>query len=50
MDNNPESVMAYNARPTMQDTDIAGVKAFYKKSNGDQSLGSPIVDFRPQIR
>jgi hypothetical protein len=50
MDDNPNSVMAYTAKPTMQDTDIVGVQAFYKKSNGDKSLGSPIVDFQPQFR
>jgi hypothetical protein len=50
MDDNPNSVMAYTAKPTMQITDIAGVKAFYQKSNGDMSLGTPIVDIQPQFR
>jgi len=50
MEDNPESVMAYTAKPTIQNTDIVGVRAFYKKPNGDMSLGSAIVDFRPQVR
>ena len=49
MDDNPESIMACTAKPTIQNTDVVGVEAFYKKTNGDMSLGSAVVDFRLQI-
>jgi hypothetical protein len=51
MTKNPTSVMSYAIPPTMRQTDMQGVQAFYKLNpgeNGDKIDGVVIVDFIPQ--
>ena len=49
MQKNPISVMSYAPKPTMQQTDIDGVQAFYKLKANDKINGSLIMDFVPQL-
>ncbi len=49
MQRNPDSVMSYTSRPTLQQTDIDGVKKFYEQKPGYKINKSPIVDFKPQL-
>lgn len=47
---NPVSVMSYVFPPNIQQSDKDGIKAFYKKKNGDRIEGKPITDFIPTPR
>ena len=47
MDPNPLSIMSYEEARDLQESDKAGTKAFYKKSNGEPINGIPITDFMP---
>lgn len=48
---NEDSVMNYGYKPAaLQDTDIAGIKAFYQVANGTKIGTFPVVDFEPKLR
>ena len=50
MESNYYSVMSYNFPPTIQQSDIDGVKAFYQLKNGEMINGVPVTDYVPTIR
>lgn len=43
---NPQSVMNYGAIPSLQNSDITAIKAFYMLKTGHLLGGSPVVDFK----
>lgn len=49
MEPNPFSVMAYKFPPKIQQTDIDGVRAFYKLPEGHKIGGSAIKDYVPKL-
>ena len=44
------SVMSYNFPPNIQQSDIDGLREFYKLKNGTMIGGSPVTDYLPQVR
>ncbi|RFN48797.1 matrix metalloproteinase-11 [Fusarium flagelliforme] len=50
MNENKESVMAYNKIPTVQESDREEIRAFYQLENGADVDGSPVTDYVPQLR
>ncbi|KKY37865.1 putative matrix metalloproteinase-11 [Diaporthe ampelina] len=50
MEPNYYSVMSYNFPPTIRDTDIKGIQAFYKLKNGETIGDLPVTDYVPVLK